>query len=698
METPRQGAAEERNQGIRIVKPAGPFTSASSKRKLSILALALLAAAYCLTAIVTSALTTPHSHSAGASSASGEWLVDSDGGIFSMGGAPFYGSAGGLRLALPIVGMAATPDGGGYWEVASDGLAFPFGDAHFYGWPGVGGLNSPIVGMAATPDGKGYWEVASDGGVFSFGDAVFHGSTGAIHLNKPIVGMAATPDGGGYWLVASDGGVFSFGDAAFYGSTGRIHLNQPIVGMAPTPDGGGYWLVASDGGVFSFGDAAFHGSTPAQDLAPISAITASPDGKGYVEAATNGALYPHGDAPPMVSTAAMSLTEPVVGAAAVSVAISTGGSPTPTTQPPTTATTTTTNTPTTTTTSTTPPSETTTTTSTTTPTSAPPPTSTGVPPALGVYAGNNNPAGVNSFASVTGSHVTMAETYLPWGAYTGSAYGWAYLTTESTLSSWLSNWEGTSDQMVIGVPMVALDGSGNPENTLAEGAAGDENANFVAIARNLVALGFGNAVLRPGWEFDGTWYPWSVDSDADAANFATYWQNIVTSMRSVPGANFKFLWSPAGFQSLSWNINDAYPGNSYVDDVSLDVYDWSWDTSIFPPSGNPNNTATVAQSNAVFSELLTDTEGLNWLSSFAQAHDKPIVIPEWAVDIRNDGHGLGDDPTFINNMSNWFSTNHVAWSIYFIDDTADNTNQGIDFQVTDGNFPNSLAALKTDMG
>ena len=321
-----------------------------------------------------------------------------------------------------------------------------------------------------------------------------------------------------------------------------------------------------------------------------------------------------------------------------------------------------------------------------------------MPPALGVYAGTNNPAGVNSFASVTGAHVTMAETYLPWAAYTGSAYGWAYLTTESTLSSWLSNWEGTSDQMVMGLPMVALDGSGNPENTLAEGAAGDENANFVAIAKNLVALGFGNAVLRPGWEFDGTWYPWSVESDADAANFATYWQNIVTSMRSVPGANFKFLWSPAGFQSLSWDINDAYPGNSYVDDVSLDVYDWSWDTSIFPPSGNPNNTATVAQSNAVFSELLTDTEGLNWLASFAQAHDEPIVIPEWAVTIRNDGHGLGDDPTFINNMDSWFITNHVAWSIYFTDDAADNASQGIDFQVTDGNFPNSLAALKTDFG
>lgn len=334
--------------------------------------------------------------------------------------------------------------------------------------------------------------------------------------------------------------------------------------------------------------------------------------------------------------------------------------------------------------------------------SSPAPTqSGGTHPTLGVYAGNQNAAGVASFASTTGANVTMAEVYLPWQAYTGPLYGsqtgWGYLTTEATLASWLSSWAGTSDQMVIGVPMVALDASGDPENTPAQGAAGDENSTFVAIAKNLVTLGFGSAILRLGWEFDGTWYPWSVQTNADAANFATYWQNIVTAMRSVPGANFKFLWSPAGFQSLSWNINAAYPGDSYVDAVSFDVYDWSWDSSIFP-GGDPHNTATVAQSNAVFHDLLTDTEGLNWLASFAQTHQKQLVIPEWAVDDRNDGHGLGDDPTFINNMYNWMVANHVAWSIYFVDNPTDNANQGIDFLLTDGNFPNSLTAFKADFG
>jgi hypothetical protein len=249
------------------------------------------------------------------------WLVAADGGIFSFGGAPFYGSTGAMHLNKPVVGMASTPMSGGYWLVASDGGIFSFGNAGFYGSTGNIRLNKPVVGMAATADGDGYWSVASDGGIFAFGDAQFYGSMGAQHLNQPIVGMAATPDGGGYWLVAADGGIFAFGDATFYGSTGNIHLNQPIVGMTATPDGHGYWFTASDGGVFAFGDAQFYGSLgDVPQKRPIVAITSDASGNGYWFANSNGAVSAFGDAT-YWGSAPQVISQPVVGMA---VAVGTG--------------------------------------------------------------------------------------------------------------------------------------------------------------------------------------------------------------------------------------------------------------------------------------------------------------------------------------------------------------------------------------
>jgi hypothetical protein len=248
----------------------------------------------------------------------GYWLASATGGVYSFGGAPFFGSAGGLALVRPIVGMAATPDRQGYWLVASDGGIFSFGDANFYGSTGGIHLNQPIVGMASTPDGKGYWLVAADGGIFTFGDANFYGSTGAMHLNKPIVGMAATPGGQGYWLVASDGGIFSFGDANFYGSTGAITLNKPIVGMMAASGGTGYSLVASDGGTFTFGTAPFYGSLGGIPLKnAITAAAVTPQDNGYWFSDSTGEVSAFGQAS-YYGSAPPGLGAPVVGMAEAS--------------------------------------------------------------------------------------------------------------------------------------------------------------------------------------------------------------------------------------------------------------------------------------------------------------------------------------------------------------------------------------------
>jgi hypothetical protein len=197
-------------------------------------------------------------------SSGGWWEAAADGGVFTSGGVGFLGSAGGLALVRPIVGMAATPDAGGYWLVASDGGVFTYGDAHFFGSAGALPLRQPIVAMTATPDAGGYWLVASDGGVFTYGDAHFFGSAGALPLRQPIVGMAATPDGAGYWLVAADGGVFTYGDAKFFGAPSTW-----AAAIVPTPSGAGYWVADRMGHVWPFGDAPAIGDASGMLAAPV---------------------------------------------------------------------------------------------------------------------------------------------------------------------------------------------------------------------------------------------------------------------------------------------------------------------------------------------------------------------------------------------------------------------------------------------
>jgi hypothetical protein len=247
----------------------------------------------------------------------GYWQVASDGGIFTFGGAQFYGSTGALHLNAPIVGMSVTPDGKGYWLVASDGGIFAFGDAGFFGSTGDIHLNKPIVGMAPTADGQGYWLVASDGGIFAFGDAQYYGSTGGKTTFYPIVGMTPTVGGGGYWFVDSNGDIFSFGNAKYYGEPVQEPGGYKITGMASTVNSGGYWLADYNGSIGTYGDAESYGDPYGEKLdGGVIGIAATPDGGGYWLQGSDGGIFNYGDAQFYGSMGGQRLNAPMVGIAA----------------------------------------------------------------------------------------------------------------------------------------------------------------------------------------------------------------------------------------------------------------------------------------------------------------------------------------------------------------------------------------------
>jgi len=291
------------------------------------------------------------------------------------------------------------------------------------------------------------------------------------------------------------------------------------------------------------------------------------------------------------------------------------------------------------------------------------PTAANLP--LGDYAGADNPGGVAGFASETGANVTLALDYLD------RASGWAAMDSASGIGAWSSS----GYQLVLAVPMLP----GHAAGTLNKGARGSYDSYFVTLAKNLVADGEGNAYLRLGWEFNGNWYKWSVHNAKQAVAFAAYFRNIVTAMRSVQGEDFKFVWNPMADSSHgNYSASQAYPGNAYVDFIGTDVYDQSW--------LNP----LTAQN--TWDQQLAGPWGLDWLATFAADEGKPIVFPEWGVVIRNDGHGLGDDPYFVTAFASWITSHDVAWTdIFSFDD-----NQQDD--ITDGSFPEALAAFEVNFG
>ncbi len=252
-----------------------------------------------------------------------------------------------------------------------------------------------------------------------------------------------------------------------------------------------------------------------------------------------------------------------------------------------------------------------------------------VPLAKGVYAGAADPAGIAAFDAASNTRSAIAADYLP------ADSGWAGLEGSNGSLSWLlaNGWTGTPYTLSLGVPIIPTDSAGHPVGTLATGATGAYDTHFVALAGTLVAAGESNAYLRLGWEFDGGWTAWKARTPSAERNYAAYFRQIVTAMRSVPGEHFKFVWNPdaSAFVAASYNVGLAYPGNRYVNVIGLDVYDQSWVTPLTP--ANAWNRTVLPSLTAA--------------ARFADAHGRPIAVTEWGTAIRTDGHGLGDDPLYV---------------------------------------------------
>jgi hypothetical protein len=194
--------------------------------------------------------------------------------------------------------------------------------------------------------------------------------------------------------------------------------------------------------------------------------------------------------------------------------------------------------------------------------------------------------------------------------------------------------------------------------TLVAAAAGDYNSRFYALGALLVKDGLGHTIIELGREMNGTWYEWNEhhapSSEPDAYILA--WQQIVTTMRSVPGQHFKFLWT---VYPANTSVAESWPGSAYVDYIGTDIFDWYGGAN----ATYPHTASGALDHEAKWQQILSaEPGGLNWMAAFSQATGKPIIIPEWGLDFHT--FGGQDDPLFITNMMAWMKA-HDAIGLYW---------------------------------
>jgi hypothetical protein len=194
---------------------------------------------------------------------------------------------------------------------------------------------------------------------------------------------------------------------------------------------------------------------------------------------------------------------------------------------------------------------------------------------------------------------------------------------------------------------------------LADIASGLHDDAFETAAR-AIAAAQPRAIIRIGWEMNGSNTPWFAKGQE--ADYIAAFRRVVGIFRRHSVA-FKFDWCP------SWGPQDnpadlTYPGDDVVDYIGLDVYDFKYE-------GTPEERWQ--------DRYLKGPFGLEWQRDFAARHGKLMSYPEWGVG------QFGDNPLFVARMHDWFVRNRdrIAYVAYF------NVDGHWPTRIDNGRFPES---------
>lgn len=213
-----------------------------------------------------------------------------------------------------------------------------------------------------------------------------------------------------------------------------------------------------------------------------------------------------------------------------------------------------------------------------------------------------------------------------WDDFTGSV-GWG-VGQEPTVTG------STNGRFVMWAQPMIADGA-----NLAAAAAGTYDTYYQQVAQSLANSPVRS--IRLGWEFTGEWYPWAIGQNGNtAAQYVSAWKKIVGIFRQY-ATDFKFDWCG----NLDRPVHeDAYPGDAYVDTISVDIYQ---DTQY--------HSIDTAARWAFIRNPRAGNAGLDWLLDMGKRHNKKIGLPEWGSNFNDNG--------LIPYLRQWIIDNN-AWFVH----------------------------------
>ncbi len=165
-----------------------------------------------------------------------------------------------------------------------------------------------------------------------------------------------------------------------------------------------------------------------------------------------------------------------------------------------------------------------------------------------------------------------------------------------------------------------------PDYSLSRIAAGAHDALISRWASQMAA--YGQPVwLRFAHEMNGNWYPWGAGVNGNSpSQYVAAWRHVHDIFVAAGATNVTWVWSPNVVMDGTPALSSLYPGDSYVDWVGVDGYNWgataSWSSWQTPDQVFGATLAALTQISSrpvVIAESATTEVGGNkaqWIQQF----------------------------------------------------------------------------------